>query len=136
MTTSTWVVYNDNQAVPRGFTIAARPPVEGFMNKKDQKIVRRTGSSFFFGGMSLFLFFPYARVTWNIVLFLSALCGVTIAAFALIRVNRRRAAGETTFDVKTRRLSTAAWWLTLVPFIFALVGLILTGILACSVYAG
>ena len=64
------------------------------MNKKDQKIVRRTGSSFFFGGMSLFLFFPYARVTWNIVLFLSALCGVTIAAFALIRVNRRRAAGE------------------------------------------
>ena len=46
------------------------------MTKKDKKAVRRTSSSFVFGGVSLLMFFPYAQITWNISLFVLAFLGV------------------------------------------------------------
>lgn len=111
------------------------------MNKKvvtnTQKIVRRTGSSVFFGGMSLFVYFPYQRLTWNFSLFILAFCGVVLAALNLIAINHARADAKGKGYVLTKKsqtLSRIAWWLTFVPFLGIVIGLMLTGILACSLY--
>ena len=107
------------------------------MSPKDQKTVRRTAGSFVYGGVSLVLFFPYESLTWNFSLFLLALCGMVLAAINLIGINRQHGAvksGACGFDRRIHVFARLAWWLTFVPFILALLGLIGTGILACSIY--
>lgn len=109
------------------------------MTKKDKKAVRRTGSSFAFGGVSLLMFFPYAQITWNFSLFILAFFGVACAALNLIGINRQHvAAGNKDHTLKkgTIVLARVAWWLTFIPFFVAVIGLIATGIFACSLYVG
>lgn len=107
------------------------------MSPKDRKAVRRTAGSFVYGGVSLVLFFPYESLRLNFIFFLLALCGVLFAAFNLIGINRQHVAvksGACGFDRHTHVFARLAWWLTFVPFVVALLGLIGTGILACSIY--
>ena len=109
------------------------------MTKKDKKAVRRTSSSFVFGGVSLVMFFPYAQITWNFSLFVMAFLGVVCAALNLIGINRQHvAAGNKNHTLKkgTHIMARVAWWLTFIPFIWDVLGLIATGIFACSLLAG
>ncbi len=107
--------------------------------EKNRKTLRRTTSSFIFGGVSLLMFFPYEQITWNFSLFVMAFIGVAAAALNLIGINRQHgAAGKKVNELQkgNHTMARVAWWLTFIPFIVVLVGLIFTGIFACSLYAG
>ena len=109
------------------------------MQEKNKKTVRRTGSSFVFGGVSRVMFFPYEQITWNFSLFVMAFIGVAAAALNLIGINRQHtAAGSKVHDLKRGNHVAAriAWWLTFIPFCLVMIGMIFTGIFACSLYVG
>ena len=109
------------------------------MQEKNKKTIRRTTGSFVFGSVSLLMFFPYAQITWNFSLFVMAFIGVAAAALNLIGINRQHtAAGSKSHELKkgNHTMARVAWWLTFIPFCVVLVGLIFTGIFACSLYVG
>ena len=85
------------------------------------------------------MFFPYGQITWNFALFVMAFVGVLVAALNLIGINRQHvAAGNKnhSFVRGTHIMSRIAWWLTFIPFVVVVLGVIATGIFACSLYVG